>query len=356
MGTMSTAGADRAKSAAPARTLPARPGRSAAPALPARPAAAAVLRLQRAYGNQAVQRLLPPAASAGTGGGPRVQRWHDAEHDSSTQQGLTQAAGAAQKLVAMFGGPHGANDPRYDTPQKVSARLGDASVNMDRFVPQVTEGPERESHNVGRLPTLAMFGSSMVTSAVGRGATQLGRGLGSLFGSKPPAYQVGDPLPPRGILGEGPDHAESGYYKQKESQTIPQNVAREDYYITEALKAYDGGGKNGIDDALNRLGDAAHVSADRGSHGEGAEGKGHDTPYPPQGREGQTLMPYYMDGWEDNDSLQFNGGAAYQYGIARTKEMFQRFAAQAGTRGDPPAQLPAQDQDPGQGHQGGDQG
>jgi hypothetical protein len=325
------------------------------PALPA--AAAAVLRLQRAYGNRAVQRLLPPAGGAGAGRGPRVQRWHDAEHDSSTQAGLTQAPAAAQKLVAMFGGPHGANDPRYDTAQKVSARVGDASVNMDRFVPHsVAEArdPTKETHNVGRLGTLAMFGSSMVTSAVGRGATRLGRGLGSLFGSQAPAYQVGDPLPPRGILGEGADHAESGYYKQKESQTIPQNVAREDHYITEALKAYDGGGENGFDDALNRLGDAAHVSADRGSHGEGAEGKGHDTPYPPQGREGQTLMPYYMDGWEDNDSLQHNGGTAYQYGIARTKEMFQRFAAQAGTRGDPPAQLPAQN--PGQGQQGGDQG
>ena len=342
---------ERARRGAPPQpaatgVLPARP------ALP--PAAAAVLRLQRAYGNQAVrqavQRLQPRTGGAGAGRsaqiGPRVQRWHDHEHDTSTQEGIDQA-GAGQRLAQVFGTPSGgAPDTRYDTDDKVKTRLGDASVNMDRFRPQVLagEGADKESHNVGRLPTLAMFGGSMFTSAVGRAGTQIGRGLGGLFGAaKPPAYKVGDPLPPRGILGEGPDHAESGYYKQSLGQTIPQNEAREDHYIAESIKALDQRPvtPDTIDEALNRLGDAAHVSADRGSHGEGAEGKGHDTPYPPQGLEGQTLMPYYMDSWEGNDDKGLNP-AGYTYGVAKTAAMFGKFVGKAGTRGRPQPQLPQQ--------------
>ncbi|HVG97051.1 MAG TPA: hypothetical protein VNK05_09130, partial [Chloroflexota bacterium] len=315
---------------------------AAEPALPA--AAAAVLRLQRAYGNQAVQRLLPQAGSAGPGRGPQVQRWHDEEHNSSTKAGLAQS-GQGEKLARVFG----QHDGRYKKSEAVADRLGDASVNMDRFFPQVTAGPERESHNVGRLPTLLMFGGSIAMSTLGRGAEALlsspqgpargGRGTPT---AKQKPYALGDPLPARGILGEGANHAEFGDYKLPEGASSAGNLAQEDHYIAEAIKALDtrpgvpGAAENAAtDEALNRLGDAAHVSADRGSHGEGAKGKGHDTPYPPPGLDGHTRLPYFMEGWEDNDDKSLNP-AGYAYGVAKTAAMFGRFAAAAGNRGRPP--------------------
>jgi hypothetical protein len=226
-----------------------------------------------------------------------------------------------------------------------------AGVRQHRFTPQVTEGPERESHNLGRLPTLVKFGGSIAVSTVGRGLSQL------FSGAPKTAYKVGDPRPARGIYGEGADHAEFGDYTLPVGSSMPGNIDQENHYITESLKSLDQGA---VDDALNRLRDAAHVSADRGSHGEGAKGKGHDTPYPPPGREGTTLMPYYMDGWEDNDDRGKNGDG-YRYGVTKTADMFSRFVAAAGNRGEP-ALVPTQgyqggDQGGNQGgHQGGDQG
>jgi hypothetical protein len=297
-----------------------------------------------------------------------VQRWHDHEHDTSTQEGIDQA-GVGQRLAEIFGGPHGGNFPRYNDPDAVKERLGDASVNMDRFAAGPTEiaDPTKETHNVGRLPTLAKFGASMTTSFLGHAAKQAERGLGRfLTGQEPPKWKAGDFLPPRGIYGEGPDHAETGDYTLAEGASSQGNLERENHYIGESLKQFDTGN---VDEALNRLGDAAHVSADRGSHGEGAKGAGHDTPRPPPGHEGTTQMPYFMEGWEDNDDKGMNP-AGYTYGVARTKELFQRFVAAAGPRGTPagtpagpqprrrgrtPMPLPPPGPAQGIGHQGGDQ-
>jgi hypothetical protein len=268
-----------------------------------------------------------------------VQRWHDAEHDSSTQAGLTQS-GQGATLAQIFGGPTGANDGRYDTAPKVAARLGDASVNMDRFTPQVTAGPERESHNVGRLGTLAMFGGSIVTSTMGRGLSQLAQ---MVSGPPQTPYAVGDPLPARGILGEGANHAEFGDYKLALNASSAGNTQAETRFIDASIDALDARPltPDKVDVALNRLGDAAHISADRGSHGEGARGAGHDTPYPPPGREGQTLMPYYMEGWEDNDDPALNPNG-YTYGVNATASLFGRFVAAAAARNwpRPPPQIP----------------
>ena len=94
---------------------------------------------------------------------------------------------------------------------------------------------------------------------------------------------------------------------------------------------------------MKRLGDAAHVSADRGSHGEGAQGKGHDTPNPPPGREGQTRMPYYMESWEGNNDKGLNP-TGYEYGVAKTAAMFGRFGWDAAVTAAPRPALPPRGQ------------
>jgi hypothetical protein len=287
----------RAGRAAPAAP---RPANSLAPAPPA--AAAAVLRLQRAYGNQAIQRVLPPVGRAAAPSGPSIQRWHDAEHDSSTQAGLA-VGGKAALMVPIFG-----HDPRYDTAPKIAARLGDASINMDRVVPQAS--PTKESHNLGRLGSGIAFGASSLFSAARND-------IGNFFGSKSVPTT-------RGVIGEGPDHGEAGKYYTPVGGGAPGNLAREDFYIDASIDALQAGD---IDKALNKLGDAAHVSADRGSHGEGDKGRGHDTPHPPPGQNG-TQMPNFMEKFDDCDNQGLNPNG-YAYGVARTSEMFGRFLGKA---------------------------
>ena len=42
-------------------------------------------------------------------------------------------------------------------------------------------------------------------------------------------------------------------------------------------------------------------------------------------------MPFYMEGWEDNDNKGLNG-EGYTYGVDRTAEMFQDFVKAAAGR------------------------
>src|SRR5262245_13546678 len=81
----------------------------------------------------------------------------------------------------------------------------------------------------------------------------------------------------RRFKGEGPDHGECGYYAAARASAVAGNVAREDHYLQLALQAYRQGQYRAM---IDRLGDACHVSADRGSHDEGGQGEGHDTRKP----------------------------------------------------------------------------
>ena len=92
-------------------------------------------------------------------------------------------------------------------------------------------------------------------------------------------------------------------------------------------RAFDEGGRLFVMGNGGSSCDAAHVSADRGSHGEGDYGRGHDTPHPPPGVNG-TQMPNYMEKFDDCDNRALNP-VGYQYGVDRTSEMFGRFLAKA---------------------------
>jgi hypothetical protein len=273
------------------------PAALTASGLPPAAHVSSVQRLQRTIGNLAVQALIQRSRT-----GPAVQRWHDDGHVKTTEDAVDSVG--ADQLAAHF--------PKFvGKPAAVKARLADASLNMDRFFPQ--KGPERESHNVGRLPTLAAFATGMAWSQLKR-ITGQGRS--------------------RGLFGEGANHGEAGMYTQW-SGAEGQNLARENQFIDQAVQALNTGA---VDTALNRLGDASHVAADRGSHGEGHKGRGHDTPMAPKGKTGYRFTPLtqaqtdtdydYMENWADNDDMAKNPDG-YSYGLARTEEMFQRFLGKA---------------------------
>jgi hypothetical protein len=274
---------------------------------------AAATGLQRQYGNQAVQRLLAGPRAAGTpavpatphgaapsAGGPAViQRWHDEDHMDTTRDAMR--AVGPRRLAAVF--------PRFAGDEAgLIERVADASVNMDRFVPHVMD-PTKESHNVGRIGSgVAFLGSAAINA--------IGRGIGNLTGLRTRRSDS------RGVVGEGPDHGEAGEYKRLGSSD--QNREREDHYIRLAVDALKAGN---TDLALNKVGDASHVAADRGSHGEGDRGRGHDTPAPGP-RESGTNFPLWMENLNDCDDRSKNPGG-YAYGLEKTTAMFERFLSQA---------------------------
>jgi hypothetical protein len=276
------------------------------------------------------QRLLAHELAHVVQGGSDVRtlhRWHDADHMQTTQDAIN--AVGAPLLVPIFN-PSGQPGP-YDSGAKIIARLKDASINMDRFFPHPLDNT-KESHNVGRL----LSGVSFLGSAVTMG---IGRGIGNLTGARKGRSDS------RGVFGEGPDHGEAGRYTRGPG-CEPENEAREDHYINLSVNALN---SNNIDLALNKLGDAFHVSADRGSHGEGIKGRGHDTPAPGPDENG-THFPDYMENLNDCDNRALNP-VGYAYGLGMSINMLTRFLASA-----PVAQQPVQQppQQPAQG--GGDQG
>ena len=81
---------------------------------------------------------------------------------------------------------------------------------------------------------------------------------------------------------------------------------------------------------INKLGDAVHVSADRGSHEEGGIGRGHDIRMPREdlGESGTDINAGYMENWDDNDSLALNPGAR-AVGTTYTVEVLVAFFSEA---------------------------
>ena len=80
---------------------------------------------------------------------------------------------------------------------------------------------------------------------------------------------------------------------------------------------------------IDKLGDACHVAADRGSHAEGGKGEGHDTrmPDPERGESGTDLTGQarpYMENWADNDIVGLNT-KGYEWGLRCTVQVLSEF-------------------------------
>lgn len=247
-----------------------------------------------------------PAAVTGDRGTPaptgpaQIQRWKDDGHVLTTET----AAEAVFPEVAPFFRRIGAKRDAF------IAALGKASLRMDEVVPHLTDR---------FMPGSGAKGQTTFYGFVG---TLVASGVGDKLGVTPRQGQTR-----RGIKGEGPDHGEAGYYDIPRASAIAGNVARTDKYVNEAVQAYVQGDFKTM---LQKLGDACHVAADRGSHAEGGIGEGHDTRMPDtsQGEHGTNLGPppplAYMENWADNDIVGLNV-PGYKYGLSCTMQVIAQF-------------------------------
>ncbi len=89
-------------------------------------------------------------------------------------------------------------------------------------------------------------------------------------------------------------HGEAGCYKYPKNVAAEINKSLQDQYVQSARSCFNKGDNSG---ALQDLGYALHIAQDRGAHGEGGIGYGHDKPktdaYAPDNREKN------IDGWNE---------------------------------------------------------
>ncbi|HEX2513490.1 MAG TPA: DUF4157 domain-containing protein [Chloroflexota bacterium] len=231
-------------------------------------------------------------------GGQRVFRWHDDGH----------MACARDAAEIVFVGPSAG--PFFSAigmdKETFIARLEDASCNMDRVAGHIKDR---------YLSTLPAFGLSLVTS-----------GIRNLF-QEATGIQTEESKTRRGIVGEGLNHGEAGNYQEPKESAAPRNEAHSLKFASEAAAAFASGD---YDLMINKLGDAVHVSADRGSHEEGGIGRGHDIRMPREdlGESGTDINAGYMENWDDNDSLALNPGAR-AVGTTYTVEVLVAFFSEA---------------------------
>jgi hypothetical protein len=165
------------------------------------------------------------------------------------------------------------------------------------------------------LSTLPAFGLSLITSGI-RNIFQEQTGL-----------QTEESKTHRGIVGEGLDHGEAGNYKEQKDAAAPRNEQHSLKYVAEAVAAFSQGDYQKM---VDKLGDAVHVSADRGSHEEGGIGRGHDIRMPRAdlGESGTNIDAGYMEKWDDNDNLGLNP-TAKAVGTQFTREVLAAFFTDA---------------------------
>jgi len=121
---------------------------------------------------------------------------------------------------------------------------------------------------------------------------------------------------------EAPNHAEGGMYRviggdrSKSEQRINE-------FVADAEKSWTSGNPRA---ALGSLGMALHVAEDRGSHGEGAEGTGHDPRRlipPPQGAK---KTGYYQKGWKGNFcDMRGKNEDGYKIGVREGRAVLNDF-------------------------------
>ena len=124
---------------------------------------------------------------------------------------------------------------------------------------------------------------------------------------------------------EAPNHGEAGMYK---ANRIHANIARDNFLLQQAVAMWKGGDHN---QSMAQLGLAIHAAQDRGAHGEGLPGLGHDPrrliPNPPPG----ITVNYYTPGWEGSmcDNKGRNPGG-WDLGIAYGTRILYDFIGQLG--------------------------
>jgi hypothetical protein len=133
------------------------------------------------------------------------------------------------------------------------------------------------------------------------------------------------PLDPTGIVkkGEGPDHGEDGNYMNPDKNAAKAaNKSVQDKYLRVAVnhhKSMEAKRRSGepvhkigsaSEKMFEALGDACHVAQDRGSHGEGTKGMGHDD-------------PRTKTGWNPDSPTE--NAAGYSEAVQNTRSLMEDF-------------------------------
>ena len=102
---------------------------------------------------------------------------------------------------------------------------------------------------------------------------------------------------------EAPNHAEGGMYKSFSGEGA--GKLRIDEYVNSAIKEYTSGNPR---EALYTLALALHTTQDKGAHGEGAPGTGHDPRkfFPPPNKFAKTGWVYWQRGKGKYPDLEFS--------------------------------------------------
>ena len=121
---------------------------------------------------------------------------------------------------------------------------------------------------------------------------------------------------------EAPNHAEGGLYRSDSGAGVDKE--RVDLNLEKAIVAWD---KNNPSQSLTMLGLAIHTAEDRGAHGDGAPGTGHDPRRVVKPPEGATTGHYYEGpDWigSDCDRKSKNPGG-YAFSVVKAADVLTRF-------------------------------
>jgi hypothetical protein len=119
---------------------------------------------------------------------------------------------------------------------------------------------------------------------------------------------------------EAINHAEGGMYKGDGSAA---HVGRWEGYVSDAVKAL---GTNDLEDAFQSLGYALHTAEDRGSHGDGRPGEGHDPRRYVQPPEGARNKKFYKPGWESVDcDRKWKNPGGYKLAVKEAQKALKGF-------------------------------
>ncbi|MBN1177964.1 MAG: DUF4157 domain-containing protein [Anaerolineae bacterium] len=119
---------------------------------------------------------------------------------------------------------------------------------------------------------------------------------------------------------ESPKHGEAGQYKTDGATT---DVAFIGSMIDRAKNAWDA---NNRTQALTMIGLALHAAEDRGAHGDGRPGEGHDPRRSIRPPAGAHLTQYYTEGWDNTDcDKKSKNPEGYVLGVQYGHDVLVRF-------------------------------
>jgi hypothetical protein len=132
--------------------------------------------------------------------------------------------------------------------------------------------------------------------------------------------------------GEMPNHAEAGMYREDKTSA---NIQRRDDYISRAAQEWKSKNPN---QALQTLSLALHCAQDRGSHGDGRPGLGHDPRQvvPPPNKKVKMAFLFYNKnpGWKEGDPIIWDehncdkkekNRHGFDIGVKQTAETITKF-------------------------------